>query len=511
MSEHDSRKGSRWGLLRREGLASVVVFLIALPLSMGIAVACGVPPALGLITGIIGGILVGTLSGSPLQVSGPAAGLTVIVWELVQTHGLDVLGVVVLAAGVIQIAAGFLRLGKWFRAVSPAVIRGMLAGIGVLIVAAQFHVMFDVKPGSSGLPNLFAMPKTLLLAFNNVEGPLHFYAGATAATTLLLMMLWKLMKLDVKTHLPSPLIAIAGATTLAAFFGLPIAYINVPDSLSSVISFPTLTTFGELFERHVLLSAVSLALIASAETLLSAAAVDQMQHGPRAKYDKELVAQGVGNVACGALGALPLTGVIVRSSVNVEAGAKTRLSTIMHGFWLLAAVMAMPWLLRMVPVSALAALLVYTGFKLVDLKALRDLRVYGKTEILIYAVTISVIVVTDLLTGVLVGLLLSLTKLVLKLCQMEAEVKAGTPPVLVLRGTATFLALPKLTQVLEAIPDGTKLKLDAQYLAYIDHACVETLQQWHVRQTAKGGGLDADWQDLLQRYKTPADTTKEVI
>src|SRR5262249_46037241 len=174
----------------KDFLASIVVFLVALPLCMGIAIASGVPPAAGLATGIIGGLVVGSLAGCPLQVSGPAAGLTVIVWEIVQEHGIAVLGVIVLLAGLIQLAAGLLRLGQWFRAVSPAGVNGMLSGIGVLIVAGQFHVMLDDKPKGSGMSNLLSIPQALWDCLQQPEIGSTHVAGCVGLLTIVTLVIW---------------------------------------------------------------------------------------------------------------------------------------------------------------------------------------------------------------------------------------------------------------------------------------------------------------------------------
>lgn len=486
---------------RQDFLASIVVFLVALPLCMGISIACGVPPALGLVTGIVGGIIVGSIAGAPLQVSGPAAGLTVLVYELVQTHGLGALGVVVLAAGAIQFTAGMLKLGRWFRAVSPAVIHGMLAGIGILIVASQFHVMLDFAPPGPGLPDLVRMIPALWQA---VTGP-HIWALVLGCITLVVLYGWKFTGFDKKLHMPGHLPAIAIATVVAAIFSLPVTYVTVPENLLTVFNFPTWDSLGSLIEHKALLTAVAMALIASAETLLSANAVDQIQQYFRTDYNKELRAQGLGNILCGALGALPLTGVIARSTVNVEAGGRTRLSTILHGVWLLLAVVALPFVLKLIPVASLAALLIYTGIKLVDLGVLRQLRIYGRTEVGIYAITVGTIVATDLLTGVLVGMALSLAKLVITISQMEVQLSEhGDHYKLELGGSATFLALPYLAEAIEKVPAGKELVVDFERLAYIDHACLELLRGWERRQLALGGKLTVDWTELMTRFESPA-------
>lgn len=206
-------------------LASVVVFLVALPLCMGIAIASGVPAeqsaAVGILTGIVGGLVVGLLSGSPLQVSGPAAGLSVIVFELVQRYDWEGVGVVVLIAGIAQLAAGALGLGQWFRAVSPAVINGMLAGIGVLIFASQFHVMVDDSPKGSGLDNLLSIPEAVWkgLPFN---GSAHHWAALTGLLTIIAITLWNMLARGKLRILPAPLVAVVLATAVAAALDLPI-------------------------------------------------------------------------------------------------------------------------------------------------------------------------------------------------------------------------------------------------------------------------------------------------
>lgn len=507
MNTSNKGSGGAQSNRKRDILASVVVFLVALPLCMGIAIACGVPPALGLITGIVGGLVAGSLSGCPLQVSGPAAGLTVLVYELVTTHGLSALGIVVLLAGLIQLAAGFLKLGRWFRAVSPAVIKGMLAGIGVLIVASQFHVMFDSAPRSSGLANIISIPVEVWNAVTGVGGSGHMWAGIIGLITLVVIVLWKKLGLEKLLHMPGHLPAIVVATLAATFFSLPVAKVNVPANLIEAMSFPTMSSLGSLLEARVLLAALTLALIASAETLLSATAVDQMHQGPRTNYNKELMSQGIGNMLCGFFGALPMTGVIARSTVNVQAGGTSRLSTALHGVWILLVVMLLPFVLAMIPIASLAALLVYTGFHLVDLKVIRELKRFGTTQLLIYAATVGTIVAIDLLTGVLIGFTLSLVKLVWTMSQIDIHVKedaASARHVLTLRGTATFLALPQLAEVLDEVPAGAELHVKFDQLVHIDHACIDLLERFAKRHQDAGGKVVIDWTELLDRFQSPA-------
>lgn len=491
----------------KDALASVVVFLVALPLCMGVAIASGVSPMAGLITGVVGGLVVGPIAGSPLQVSGPAAGLTVLIWQLVQQHGVAMLGVIVLLAGLMQFAAGLFKLGQWFRAVSPAVIHGMLAGIGLLIFASQFHVMLDGKPIGSGIQNVSGIPRALLEAVSS-KGP-SAQALYLGLLTVALIALWGRFATGKLKMLPGPLVAVVVAVIVSAALNLKIKYI--PDLLANpedvnnfwaAIRLPTLETLRGALSRDVLVAAVSVAFIASAETLLSASAVDQLHQGPRTRYDKELVAQGVGNFVAGLLGALPLTGVIVRSTANVEAGARTRASTILHGAWLLLFAAALPFVLRVIPVASLAGVLVFTGYKLAYPKAVPNLLRFGRSEVAIYFVTIVMIVATNLLEGVLVGLGLSILKLLYAFSHLEIrqEEGDGSRVHLHLTGAATLIRLPKLASALEEVRPGTEVHVHFEHLDYIDHACLDLLSSWERQHEATGGTLVIEWEELSSKY-----------
>lgn len=477
--------------LPRDALASVVVFLVALPLCMGIAIASGMPPAKGLITGIIGGLLVGFLAGSPLQVSGPAAGLAVLVFELVRTHGMAALGPVLLLAGLIQLAAGALRLGGWFRVTAPAVVYGMLAGIGILIVLSQVHVMLDATPNASGLDNLLAFPGAVGNAFSEV-GSNGLTAGSIGLATIASIWLWERYRPAQLRFLPGALIGVSLATLAGLWLALPIKRVELPANLGDAIDWITPQGLASLADPQLLIAALALAFIASAETLLSAAAVDRMHNGPRTRFNRELSAQGIGNMLCGALGALPMTGVIVRSSANVQAGARSRASTIFHGAWLLGLVALLPGVLQSIPVASLGAVLVYTGCKLVDFKAIRNLGQYGRVPPVIYVATALSIVFTDLLTGVLVGFALTLLKLVWNASRLRVKLLPAAPGCAELRmsGAATFLCVPQLAKVLSSIAPGTQLSLSLARVSYIDHACMELLEDWGRSARAHGGGLD---------------------
>ena len=474
--------------LARDVSASFVVFLVAMPLCMGIAIASGVPPERGLLTGIIGGIVVGLLSGSPLQVSGPAAGLVVMVFAIVEDYGIGALGPILLLAGALQCLAGALRLGQWFRAISPAVVHGMLAGIGVLIVVGQLHVLVDNKPQASGLDNLAAAPGAFLglLPLDGAGGEAALLVGVV---TIAVMIGWERLRPAVLHLVPGALLGVAAGTALASALALPVLHVAVPDRLWDAVALPDGQAFAQLLQPGFMLTALALAFVASAESLLSASAVDRMQDRVRTNYDRELVAQGVGNGLSGLLGGIPMTGVIVRSSANVQAGATTRLSTILHGIIILVFVALLPGVLRLVPTAALAGVLVVTGWRLIGVHhVLSLLRDHGRMPVAIWAATFVGVVATDLLTGVLAGLVLSVVESVRHLRRpgfRVSTVDTGAATELRLAGTATFLRLPQLLSAVEGAPAGRDLRIRTRGLWHIDHTFASMLQQLEAR---KGDG-----------------------
>ena len=493
-------------VLPRELLASVVVFLVALPLCMGIAIASGMPPAKGLITGIIGGLVVGWLAGSPLQVSGPAAGLAVLVFELVRQHGMAMLGPILLLAGFLQLVAGRLRLGCWFRVTAPAVVYGMLAGIGVLIVLSQVHVMLDGVPQPSGLDNLTGFPAAVAEA---IPG-LGWQAGLLGLTTMLVMWAWDKLRPHKLRFVPGALLGVGLTTGASLLLALQVKRVQVPENLADAIDWLRPADLLNLADPSLLVAAFAVAFIASAETLLSAAAVDRMHNGQRSDFDKELSAQGVGNMLCGLVGALPMTGVIVRSSANVQAGATTRLSAMFHGVWLLAFVLLLSSVLQSIPVASLAGVLVYTGIKLVDLKAFRGLGRYGRMPMFTYAATALAIIFSDLLTGVLVGFGLTLAKLAWKASRLKIsliELPVAGEMELRLTGAATFLKVPALTQILSRVPAGSSVHVPLNNLSYIDHSCLELFEEWGRANAAKGSRLMIEPRGLKRRLEGRIRTT----
>jgi len=470
----------------RDFAASLVVFLVAMPLCLGIAIASGVPPELGLVTGIIGGVVVGAIAGSPLQVSGPAAGLAVLVFDLVQRHGIVALGPVLILAGIMQFAGGALKLGNFFRGVSPAVVHGMLAGIGAVIVLQQLHVLVDSSPMSDGLANLAAIPATFFNLGDDMTQALLVGVATIAA-----MIAWDRLKPASLKLVPGALIGVLAGTAVAMIGNLAVRRITLPESIIGGLTLPGPQTLTLMADPAIIGLALALAFIASAETLLSAAAVDRMQDRVQAKYNRELSAQGVGNLLCGLVGALPMTGVIVRSSANVQAGAMTRASAILHGVWILGFVALLPFVLAEVPTAALAGVLVITGIKLVKVSEVRHLfGRYGALPALIWVVTFALVVMVDLLTGVLVGLALTVVELLPQIRRLGLKVQERQPTAdrreIVLEGKATYVSIAKIAAMIDRLPSHGHLRVDATRLDFIDHTAAELISDALKRCKQKG-------------------------
>jgi MFS superfamily sulfate permease-like transporter len=465
-------------LFLKDLLSSTVVFLVALPLCMGIALASGVPPIVGLMSGIIGGVVIGIFTGSPLQVSGPAAGLAVIVYELVQTEGLAGLAMITLFAGLFQVLFSFLKAGPLFRAISPSVVKGMLAGIGVLIFSSQFHVMLDDTPKENGFMNLITIPSAILKVFDVNLGINHVEAGMIGLLTIFIIIAWNYVRDDIwKNPIPAPLIAIfaAGAITYGA--NIDIKLVEIPANLTATITEGFMWNNFAGFKVAYIWEGLIVAFIATTETLLCVTATDKMKVGHKSDYNKELFAQGIGNALAGLLGAIPITGVIVRSSANVDNGGETRGATIMHGMWLLILLFIFPQVLAFIPKAALAAILVYIGFKLVDLKAIKEFAEYGKSEAAIYLITIGGVVFINLLAGVVIGFGLSLLKLLWQVHGGHVEHSEDeNESKFVFSGEFSFVNLPRVAHILESKNINKKLILDMSAVSYMDHAIDELIE-----------------------------------
>ncbi|GAY17187.1 bifunctional SulP family inorganic anion transporter/carbonic anhydrase [Mycobacterium sp. shizuoka-1] len=484
-AEHPSRAST---LLRHDLPASLVVFLVALPLSLGIAIASDAPVLAGLIAAIVGGVVAGFLGGSPLQVSGPAAGLTVIVAGLINQFGWAVTCAITVCAGLVQVLLGLSRVGRAALAISPMVVHAMLAGIGVTIALQQVHVLLGGTSESSAWRNV-------------VELPAQLFAADTAGLSIGLLVIgillaWRWAPAAVR-KVPGPLVAIVVATSVSVLFALDVPRIQLDGSLLDALQPPGLPegNWGA-FATGVL----TVALIASVESLLTAVAVDRMQDGPRSNLDRELVGQGAANMVSGAVGGLPITGVIVRSSANVTAGAKTRASSILHGVWVLVFALPFAGLAQQIPTAALAGLLIVIGIQLVKLTHIKTARRTG--DIAVYVTTITGVVFLNLLQGVLLGLALAIVLTVWRVARarIHAEPAEHTDENgattdaddkewrVAVEGSCTFLSLPALHKTLASVPPRTRVTLEVS-VDFIDHAAHQVIEDWRRQHEASGGSV----------------------
>ena len=461
-------------VLRYDLPASLVVFLVALPLSLGIAVASDAPVLAGVIAAIVGGVVAGALGGSPLQVSGPAAGLTVIVAGFVAEFGWAVTCAITVCAGVLQIVFGLTKLGRIALAVSPMVVHAMLAGIGITIALQQVHVLLGGESHSSVWHNIAHLP--VHIAEANPAGI------ALGALVIAIMVGWRWAPAPLRV-VPGPLIAIVTATVLSIVLALNVTRIELNGSLIDAVSLPSLPdgAWGA-FAAGVL----TMALIASVESLLTAVAVDRMQTRTRSDLDRELVGQGAANMVSGAVGGLPITGVIVRSSANVAAGARTRASTVLHGVWILVFALPFAGLVEKIPTAALAGLLVVIGVQLVKLTHITTARRNG--GVAVYLVTLAGVVFLNLLEGVLLGLALSIMMTAWRVARARISAKPTADGDWQVRitGSATCLSLPRLHQTLSSVPAGTPVTLVLS-TTFVDHAAREYISAWQRQHEATGG------------------------
>ncbi|MFG3247545.1 bifunctional SulP family inorganic anion transporter/carbonic anhydrase [Streptomyces sp. NPDC048187] len=481
--------------------AAIAVFLIALPLSLGIALATGAPLQAGLVAAAVGGIVAGRIGGCPLQVSGPAAGLTVVTADLIQRYGWRTTCAITVLAGLAQLGLGCLRVARSALAVSPAIVHGMLAGIGVTIAVAQLHIVLGGTPQSSVPDNLVALPAQL--------ADLHPADLAVSVLTLSLLLLWPRIPGragQLLGKLPAALIAVAGATAVAALAGLRLPKVDLPSwSSHALATLPDGPVLG------LVAAVLTTTLVCSVQSLLGAVAVDKLVaarpvstgHVKRSDLDRELLGQGAANIVSGSLGGLPIAGVAVRSSANVAAGAVSRNSTMLHGVLVVLAALLMVPALELIPLASLASLVMAVGLKMVSLNHIRT--VTRHREVLVYAVTTCGVVFLGVLEGVALGIAVAVGVALHRLTRTRIthDDAQGVHHVHV-RGQLTFLAVPRLSRVLHQVPHGADavVELDGSFM---DHAAYEALQDWQKTHTAQGGAVDITGRRPGTRISEPAE------
>jgi carbonic anhydrase len=460
-------------ILRTDVPASFVVVLIALPLSLGIALASGAPLVAGLVAAVVGGVVAGALGGSAVQVTGPAAGLTLIVSQMVVTFGWRGACAITIGAGMIQLALSAFRVAGVALAVSPAVAHGMLAGVGVIIVMSQLHVLLGDTPQASVLANLRDLPGELL----HNRSP----AVAVGVITLAVLIGWRKLPV-IGPAVPAPLGAIVVGTLVVVVTGWEVPRIVFPEQLLATVAAPVWPSGSP----SMIVAAVgAVAIVASVESMLCAVAVDRLHTGPRVRLNRELAGQGLANIVSGCLGGLPVAGVIVRSTAAVNAGGRTRLVAILHGVWLLVLVLAAAPVIELIPLPALAALLVYTGVKMLNLAHARDVHRHGET--FVYLVTLLAVITIGLFEGVLAGVICAAVLAGWRLTRTHVKAEPSDEGWRVTAdGSLTFLTVPKLARALAQIPARAKVLVELN-ADFMDHAAISALQDWHLGHERAGG------------------------
>jgi len=492
-----TKKINIFGSLSSDIPAGLVVFLVALPLCLGIALASGAPLFSGIISGVVGGIVVGFLSKSHLSVSGPAAGLTAIVLSAITTLGsFEAFLLAVFIAGLFQMVLGFLKAGTISNYFPNNVIEGMLAGIGVIIVLKQIpHAVGYDKDYEGDLAFLQPDGQNTFSELFSVLGNIHLGAVIVALVSLAILILWnKVEFLKNLKLIPAALIAVIVGIVLNQIFittgsslaisGEHLVKLQVPQSLEEFTASFMFPDFSQIGNKEIWVVAATIAVVASIETLLCIEAADRMdKHKRYTDTNVELKAQGVGNVVSSLLGGLPMTSVVVRTSANSNAGAETKLSAIVHGVLLLVSALAIPFVLNLIPLATLAAVLLLVGYKLANPNVIKHFLERGKYQFIPFIATMLAVVFTDLLKGVALGLIISVV-FVLKGNMQRAynfrkeEYQDGDVIHIDLAQEVSFLNKAAVKTTLSSIPENSKVVINASDTVYIAHDVLDLIKEF---------------------------------
>jgi MFS superfamily sulfate permease-like transporter len=504
---------------RGDLLSGFLVFLIALPLCLGISMASGFPPSAGIITAIIGGIVVSRFNGSFITINGPAAGLIVVVYDAVQSLGEGdamtgyryALAAIVVASAI-QVLFGVFKIGRLSSFFPASVVHGMLAAIGIIIMAKQIHVVLGVTPEKGSLISTIAqIPDSF--ANLNLEIAIIGFSG------LVILIIWSLLQDKTLKMIPAPLLVVLMGMFFSHYFDLehqhiyllhpehpymhplhpesdevgPKFLVSISENFASSFYFPD---FGKFFTLEFWEAVIAIALVGSLETLLSAMAVDKLDPFKRhSNLNKDLTAVGLGNLVAGSIGGLPMIAEIVRSSANVNNGAKTQWANFFHGAFLLIFVVFFPHLIHSIPLAALASLLVFTGFRLASPREFAHVMGIGKEQLFIFVVTIISVIATDLLIGVAIGILVELIIYVmlgakfnnLFKIHFSQSVQSNGSILIHIQGAAIFSNFLALKEALAQIEAGKKLIFEKSAVTLIDHTVMEFFHEFQHDYEARGG------------------------
>ena len=503
--------------------ASIVVLLIGLPLCLGIALGSGAPLFSGIIAGIVGGIVVGFFSKSSLSVSGPAAALTaVVVTGITSLGSYEAFLLAVVLAGFFQIILGFIKAGVIAHYVPNSVIRGMLTAIGLILILKQIPHILGYDVDFEGDERFFQSDQQntfteILQALNAIQST----ALMIGLISLFILLIWQTKSIKKKKWLnllPAPLLVVLLSTVAnyileftassAKLEASHLVSLPIPKDLTDFISFFTIPNFSIILNPSIWVIAFSLAIIASLETLLEVEAIDKLDPLKRiTPTNRELKAQGIGNIVSGLIGGLPVASVIVRSSVNVNAGATSKKSTIINGILLLLCVVFIPGLLSKIPLSALAAVLIYTGTKLVSLKEIKSFYAKGWDQFMPFVATVLAILLTDMLTGIVVGMLVSLFYLVRSNFKSAILVVNDNNNYLIrLRKDVSFLNKPIIKKHLQTFPDNSFVIVDATRADFIDKDIIEEINDFISNAPSRGISVSVkkgNYQPMHLLFKQP--------
>lgn len=505
------------GTLFADIKSGLVVFFVALPLCLGIALASGAPLMSGIVAGIVGGIVVGLFSGSHTSVSGPAAGLsTVVAAEILSLGSFSAFLTAVILAGLIQIGLGLAK-GGFIAAFFPlSVIKGLLAAIGIILIVKQIPHLVGHDPDPEGEMSFFQPDlETTFSELFRIVDDFHLGASTIGVASLVLLVLWSTWKPLKDSVVPAPLaVMLFGVGTSVWFAQLGDPWLIGPIHLVQVPIAESLGEFLGLLQFHdptqwanpaVYVAGLTIAIVASLETLLNLQAVDRLDPQQRTSPpNQELVAQGIGNLTCGLIGGLPVTSVIIRSSVNVTTGGKTKMATLVHGLLIVISVPLIPTYLNMIPLSCLAAILLMTGVKLASPALLKRMWAEGRYQFIPFATTVTAIVFTDLLIGIVIGLVMAigfiLNSNMRRPVQRFVEQHLGGDVVhIVLANQVSFLNRAALSTALNEVPRHGRVLLDAQSTDYIDPDVLDLIRDYK-EQTGPVHGVEVSLIGFRKEY-----------
>jgi MFS superfamily sulfate permease-like transporter len=479
--------------LKHDLPAGLSVFLVALPLCLGIALASGAPLYAGILSGIIGGLVVAVVSGSQLAVSGPAAGLsTIVAASIVSLGDFRVFLLAVIIAGCFQVLLGVLKLGTIANYFPSSVIKGMLAAIGILLMSKQIPLALGYDQPDFWVSGFIPLFSSLHVGeqFGNLSH--HVTLGVMLVTfiSMSLLILWQQPFSQRFKILPAPLLVVVVGILVSLLLALvapefalrPSQLVNIPTPIFNSITFPD---FSKLWHvQEIWKDGIIIGLLASLETLLCIEAIDKLDKRNRiTPVNRELVAQGVGNILCGLLGAIPMTAVVVRGAANVDAGGRTKFAAFTHGLFLLLSVLLIPFLLNKIPYASLAAILLLTGYNLCKPKLFLSMWKLGAKQFIPFVTTIVVILSTDLLIGVSIGLLISIYFIVQNNFKAEYKFTQTTQGntayfLIKLNSNVTFLNKVKLRKILDKVPDYSVLTIDGSECNFIDYDILEIISEY---------------------------------